>query len=318
MFAKHGTVIAKALPLLDELVLFNTGGIGTIPASHVEQLGACAEFATLSRLDFTPDHYLATIDELRALLAAPHLPRLRYLRLGYHRRGEGFEARGAERIASCERLAELRFLEIAGNTLRRAGVEALFASQHFARLEVLRVPYNELRTNDADALIAKLEAGALPALRVLDVSNVIEAEAITKACSFYRNRVGLDRQQRILHVLAARHGAADRYRDDDAPKPGARGAGAQGSFTGAVLAQTGHYPFVERAKSGRSTCVVCAKKITDGELRIGIERMLDAVGKVTSWLHPDCRGGCPELQTIDDLDDRLRENSSEPWPPATG
>jgi len=43
--------------------------------------------------------------------------------------------------------------------------------------------------------------------------------------------------------------------------------------------------------------------------------MLDAVGKVTSWVHPECRAECPELQAVPDLDARLARNSGNLWPP---
>jgi uncharacterized protein (TIGR02996 family) len=309
MFAKHAPAIVAALPLLEELVPFHTGGIGPIPRKHLELLVGCAELARLTRLDFTPDHYLASADELQVLLAGEFLPRLRSLRLGYHRGGEGFSTTGAELIAGCERLAELRFLELPGNLLGLPAMTALLAAPSLRSLEVLRVPYNGLRSGDVDALIDQLERGALPALRVLDVSNVIDTTDITKACTWHRNRIGLDRQQRLLHVLAERQGSAARYREDAAAD-----VGAQGGFTGRQLEQTGRFPFAELAKSGTSRCVVCRRKIAIRTLRIGIERELDAVGRVTSWLHPECRSGCPELQDLTDLDERLTRNSHGVWP----
>ncbi len=312
-FAKHAAAIASALPLLEELVPFNTGGIGPIPRKHVDLLCDCPQFARIRRLDFTPDHYLSTDAELRALLDGRHFPKLRYLRLGYHRGGEGFGQRGAELVAECARLSELAFLEVPGNNWGAKALAALFASPHLAKLEMLRVPYNGLRNGGADSLIVALERGALPSLRVLDVSNVLDADGITKACSFHRNRVTLDRQQRILHVLAERAEAAGAYDGDPAESTASRPA--QGGFTGQILEQRDGFPYAALAKSGTSRCIVCKKKIPIRTLRIGVERMLDAVGKVTSWVHPGCRAECPELQQVPDLEARLSRNSGKLWPP---
>ena len=61
-------------------------------------------------------------------------------------------------------------------------------------------------------------------------------------------------------------------------------------------------PIVERAKSGRSRCVVCGAAIAKDALRIGISRMIETPtfrGHATVWLHPACRDGAPELEGID-------------------
>lgn len=309
-FVKHAKQLVDALPLLEELQLSAGASPGPIPPAHLTALAGCEAFARIRRLDLTPDHYLRSADELALLLEGTHFPRLRWLRLGFHRGGEGFGPAGAELIAGCARLGDLRFLEIAGQNLALAGLRILLGAKHLAKLEVLRVPYNHLRSADVDSLIALLEGGALPALRVLDVSNVIETDFVTAACSFFRNRVDLARQQGLLRTLAARRGSADHY-GADVLEGGAR----QGGFTGELLPQTGRYPFAERAKSGMSKCVACREKIAQGSVRIGIERMLDAVGKVTSWVHPACRDKVPELQAIENLDERLAENSDDEWPP---
>jgi len=303
-FVKHAKKIVDALPFLVELQL-SAGGVGPIPRAHVSALSGCEAFSRITRLDLTPDHYLRSTDELELLVEAPQLPRLKWLRLGFHRGGEGFGTRGAELIAGCARLSDLRFLEIAGQNLELAGVEALFKLK---KLEMLRVPYNAIKSGDVDKLIDSLDQ--LPALRVLDVSNVLETDFVTAACSFFRNCVDLARQHALAKALAARRGAAAQYERDDV-----KGGPAQGGFVGTVLPQTGKYPFAERAKSGTSKCVVCREKIAMRSVRIGVERMLDAVGKVTSWAHAACRDRVPELQGIPGLDELLTANSRGVWPP---
>lgn len=307
-FVKHAKRIVDALPLLETLVLSAGAAPGPIPRAHVVALSACDAFSKIQRLDLTNDHYLMSTEELALLLDAPQLPHLRWLRFGFHRGGEGWGAEGAALIAKCDRLSDLRFLEIAGQNLEHAGVELLFDAQNLDKLEMLRLPYNALKSKDATKLVTLLEKGALPALRVLDLSNVLETEFVTAACSFHRNRIDASIQHDIIKTLAARRGITAPYANDVAT------GRAQGGFTADVLPQTGRYPFAERAKSGASKCVACREKIAQGSVRIGIERVLDAVGKVTSWVHPACRTAVPELQAIANLDDVLAEKS-DVWPP---
>jgi hypothetical protein len=71
----------------------------------------------------------------------------------------------------------------------------------------------------------------------------------------------------------------------------------------------GPAPIVERAKSGRSRCVVCGAAIAKDSLRIGVVRAIDTpafTGNATAWLHPSCRDGAPELAGVTGLDDLLR------------
>jgi hypothetical protein len=70
-------------------------------------------------------------------------------------------------------------------------------------------------------------------------------------------------------------------------------------------------PVVERAKSGRSRCVVCGAAIAKDSLRIGVSRIIETpafTGRGTVWLHPQCRDGAPELEGADlgDLGDPPR------------
>ncbi|MBA3391968.1 MAG: DUF4132 domain-containing protein [Deltaproteobacteria bacterium] len=67
-------------------------------------------------------------------------------------------------------------------------------------------------------------------------------------------------------------------------------------------------PIVERAKTGRSKCVVCTNAIDKGALRIGVERLIETpafTGLGTVWAHPGCRAGVPELANVRGLDELL-------------
>lgn len=60
-------------------------------------------------------------------------------------------------------------------------------------------------------------------------------------------------------------------------------------------------PVVERAKSGRSKCVVCTQAIAKDAWRVGVERLVETPtfrGRATVWLHPGCRDGAPELAGV--------------------
>ncbi|MBA3503198.1 MAG: DUF4132 domain-containing protein [Deltaproteobacteria bacterium] len=59
---------------------------------------------------------------------------------------------------------------------------------------------------------------------------------------------------------------------------------------------------VERAKSGRSKCVVCTNAIEKDAVRLGVERTIETpsfTGLGLVWIHPDCAAGAPELAGID-------------------
>ncbi len=95
----------------------------------------------------------------------------------------------------------------------------------------------------------------------------------------------------LLYDLEVAHGWRPRPTNDRiAPAPAAAGPG----------------PIVERAKSGRSKCVVCTNAIAKGEPRVGVERLIETpqfTGRGTVWAHPGCRAGMPELEgvALDDL-----------------
>jgi uncharacterized protein (TIGR02996 family) len=319
-FVPKAARVTEALPLLEGLTFYHTGGIGRIPDRQLELLGNWPGFASITRLDFTADQYLDP-GALALLLEAKHLGPLRWLRFGYHRPGEGFEQAGAEALASCERLAALRFLEVAGQSIGNGGALALVESPHLSNLQMLRLPLNAINNKGGKQLVKALEGGALPELRVLDVGNAVQTDFVTKAARWFQNRVSYDTQHAILQLLAKRRGAGACYEQDTVTSAAERRAETLASRQ--VLTQTGRFPFAELAKSGRSRCLVCGKNIDQGTVRIGVERVFEDPyeGKrtITSWVHPQCREMCPELVNTKDLDKRLKKNSEKGvWPPTSG
>lgn len=94
----------------------------------------------------------------------------------------------------------------------------------------------------------------------------------------------------LLFDLEAAHG---RSFDEPPPPPPQRQPQPQPPGPGRAP------PVVERARTGRSKCVVCAAAIAKDSLRIGVERMIETPafrGLATVWAHPACRDGVPELE----------------------
>lgn len=71
------------------------------------------------------------------------------------------------------------------------------------------------------------------------------------------------------------------------------------------------FPYADAATTGRSSCIVCGDKIEKGELRVAVEREVDAGGfsrKSAGYLHPAC---CVEYDELpDNLLDSIRANST--------
>ena len=83
-----------------------------------------------------------------------------------------------------------------------------------------------------------------------------------------------------------------------------------------VIDQGDEHPIAKSGLSDSSPCVVCQEPIAKTAMRLGVLRMVDTEtisGRATAWLHPECWEGCAELQSIDDLDARLRETSPDTW-----
>lgn len=200
LFVKNAKAIFAACPFLRELVI-DAGPVGPVMTTHWRALTGCAELQRLTHLDLTADHYVGSRDDLELLLGA--IPRLRWWRLGYHRTNEGFGLRGATLIAQCERLLDLKFLELPGLQIGIKSVRTLLESK--LQLETLRLPYNGITDAQAKALADDLEKGLAPTLRTLDFSNVIATDFVTQAVDRYaRNQVSQDTAATLASVLAAR------------------------------------------------------------------------------------------------------------------
>lgn len=204
VFAKHAPQIFEACPLIYELVI-DAGPVGPVMTVHWQRLGACEQFSRITHLDTTADHYVATLADLELLLTAPYFPRLRQLVLGYHRTNEGFGLSGAQLLAGCDRLSELRVLVLPGLQIGIKSLRTLLESPQLTQLEVLRVPYNGLKEPHAKALARDLANGLAPALRTLDLSNAIASDFVTRAVDrFARNSVSDETAREIQHILQQR------------------------------------------------------------------------------------------------------------------
>lgn len=165
------------------------------------------------------------------------------------------------------------------------------------KLEVLRVPFNEVRDSQAVMLIERLQKGLSVTLRELDLSNSVGSDFVPKAVQWHSNGVSAATLHALEQILAHRRGC--KIEAPATPLP-----------TTPVLPQTGEYPRVERAKTNRSSCVVCAQKIEKDALRVGVARTLERVGQITAWLHYDCRAQCAEFLSDGALEARLQLNAA--------
>jgi len=71
------------------------------------------------------------------------------------------------------------------------------------------------------------------------------------------------------------------------------------------------YPYAERAPTGRSKCLHCAKPIDKDALRVAVEREVEVGGMTRAgagYLHPGC---AREYTGTDDLLTRLQKNSKK-------
>lgn len=317
-FVKGADTVFAQLPMLRGFI-FDAGADGPVTPASARELALSPAFARFTELDTTADHYFRSIEHLRQLLDSKYLPKLKRLRIGFHRPGEGEGLDLARALAGVKAWSDsLEFLELAGQNLGRTamtnkpvGIEGLeLLLNAFSALKVLRVPYNGFSDADARALAKKLESDAkfAPKLELVDLSNTVDTDFITKAVTFYRNKVTPAGTHAVASVLAKRRGV------ELGPAP----TGPEAQLPKLpMLEQKGDFPFVARAKTGASKCVVCRKNIDAATLRIGVERQLPDVGRITAWLHPECRTKCPELEGIADLDARLKKNSDRGlWPPS--
>ena len=72
------------------------------------------------------------------------------------------------------------------------------------------------------------------------------------------------------------------------------------------------FPYAEVASTGRASCIVCDDKIAKGELRVAVEREVDAGGfsrRSAGYMHPACTSEYEDLP--DDLMASIRQNSPQ-------
>ena len=96
-------------------------------------------------------------DDLQAVLASAHCPRLRRLMLDTCQLGP----RGAKALADCPRLASLTHLDLLDNYIGDEGMAALAASPYLTALRNLRIDLNNIGPAGIEALAASVSLGGL-------------------------------------------------------------------------------------------------------------------------------------------------------------
>ena len=108
--------------------------------------------------DGHPEHRFN--DDLQAVLASAHCPRLRTLRLNVCQLGP----RGAKALADCPRLESLVHLGLVDNYIGDEGVAALAASPHLTAVRNLSIYLNHIGPAGVEALAASASLGGLEEL----------------------------------------------------------------------------------------------------------------------------------------------------------
>jgi len=108
--------------------------------------------------DGHPEHRFN--DDLQAVLASAHCPRLRSLQLNVCQLGP----RGAKALADCPRLESLINLDLLDNYIGDEGVAALAASPHLTAVRNLRIYLNHIGPAGVEALAASASLGGLEEL----------------------------------------------------------------------------------------------------------------------------------------------------------
>jgi uncharacterized protein (TIGR02996 family) len=151
VFLRSAATLFKMAPV-EAVTLYDAG-------DRIKELAACSHLDSVTDLTLLgiPD-----VKQVRALLASPHLGRLRALSL----EGISLGAAGARVLADWPGLAQLTSLNLAQTDLRDADLSVLLGSPHLGQLEVLRLWGNELRPPAARTLAG---CSRLAHLRVLDL-----------------------------------------------------------------------------------------------------------------------------------------------------
>ena len=76
----------------------------------------------------------------------------------------------------------------------------------------------------------------------------------------------------------------------------------------------GGFPYADKAPTGRARCIECREPITQGSVRVAIERELETGAMVTrgaGYLHPACVGAWAEKASSDlhELVEGVKANS---------
>jgi uncharacterized protein (TIGR02996 family) len=105
-------------------------------------------------------------DEIRTLLASPHLPQLRTLAVRGHPNRGALGPQGAKILAASPKLAQLTSLDLSTNYIGDAGVRSLAASAHLKRLEALSLEFNDLTDKAVTALAGSTNFARLTLLNL--------------------------------------------------------------------------------------------------------------------------------------------------------
>jgi uncharacterized protein (TIGR02996 family) len=123
-------------------------------------------------------------DDLQAVLASAHCPRLRSLELAYCQLGP----RGAKALADCPRLESLIRLDVSDNYVGDEGLAALAASPYLSALRTLRIDLNDLGPAGVEALANSVSLGGLEELCLGDAIGPGAGLALGRAP--YRTHLG--------------------------------------------------------------------------------------------------------------------------------
>ena len=158
-FHRHASCIAE-MGAVDRLALEKTEDFAALA-----QVSSLARFTELRIWDSDDPHTYARNgdpghrfnDDLQAVLASPHCPRLRNLELVTCQLGP----RGAKALADCPRMESLVNLDLLDNYVGDDGLAALAASPYLTALRNLRIDLNNIGPAGVEALVASASLGGL-------------------------------------------------------------------------------------------------------------------------------------------------------------
>jgi uncharacterized protein (TIGR02996 family) len=116
-------------------------------------------------------------DDLQAVLASAHCPRLRSLELVKCKLGP----RGAKALADCPRVESLIQLNVLDNYVGDEGMAALAASPYLSALRTLRIDLNDIGPAGVEALAASVSLGGLEDLFLGDAIGPAAGLALSRS-----------------------------------------------------------------------------------------------------------------------------------------